>query len=201
MSKKIACSGCDLLIQLPPQVGEHNKLCCPRCQHTITRGHPNALGYALSIVFSSLMALALSYNFVFIAFEVNAQSREISLIQATLVLYDQAYYFLAALVLILTLVCPLLYLLLLLRVLIPLKLGMKGQRLTYVATLIKRLVPWLMVDVFLIGVLVALIKMWSLANLSFGLSFWAYILFVLQFSYLLYLVDQFKLWRWVNDAR
>jgi len=56
-----------------------------------------------------------------------------------------------------------------------------------------------MVDVFLIGVLVALIKMWSLATLSFGISFWSYVIFVLMFSYVLYCADQQKLFHWVRN--
>ncbi|MEM5528890.1 paraquat-inducible protein A [Gammaproteobacteria bacterium AS21] len=207
MSRQIACTGCDLLLELPSEVGKKSKICCPRCEHTITRGHSNALDYALAIVISCIFALCLSYSFDFISFEAKGQFRQISLIQATAELYVLKFYFLALLVFVLTLAFPLLYLLLLLRVLIPLKFPQRVSRMgydtkrkpIYIIRGISKLAPWLMVDVFLIGVLVALIKMWSLASLTFGFSFWAYILFVLMFSYILYLVDQPKLLKWVNN--
>jgi len=207
MSRKIACAGCDLLLELPSEVGKSSKICCPRCEHTITRGHSNAVDYALAMVISCLLALTLSYCFNFISFEAKGQFREITLIQAAAELYVLKFYFLSFLVFVLTLAFPLLYLLLLLRVLIPLKLPLSAFKLfnskrgkpIYIIKAISKLAPWLMVDVFLIGVLVALIKMWALASLTFGFSFWAYILFVLMFSYILYLVDQPKLLKWVNN--
>ncbi len=200
-SRKIACNGCDLLIELPLTIDADKKWSCPRCLHTITRGHKDAVGYALAIAISCLISFALSYSFSFIAFDVSGQYREIKLIQTILELYNQGYYFLAILVFALIAFLPVVYLYLLLRILLANILGTTGKDLSYVAKSIHRLIPWLMVDVFLIGVLVALIKMWGLAHLSFGLSFWAYIVFVMQFSYLLYLVDQHKLWQWVKDAQ
>lgn len=200
INRKIACAGCDLLIEMPQSIGSRVKWSCPRCQHTITRGHEDAVNYALAIVISSLISFCLSYGFQFIAFKVTGQSRDIMLFQATSELFTKGYYFLALLVFMLTALLPLLYLLLLSRLLIAVKYSKRARDLSYIAKSIHRLVPWLMVDVFLIGVLVALIKMWGLAELTFGFSFWAYVLFVVQFSYLLYLVDQHKLWLWVKDV-
>jgi paraquat-inducible protein A len=200
-SRKIACNGCDLLIDLPSVIEADKKWSCPRCFHTITRGHKDAVSYALAIAISCLISFALSYSFPFIAFDVSGQYREIKLIQTTLELYNQGYYFLSILVFALIAFLPVVYLYLLIRILLANILGTTGKDLSYIAKSIHRLIPWLMVDVFLIGVLVALIKMWGLAHLSFGFSFWAYIVFVIQFSYLLYLVDQHKLWQWVKNAQ
>ena len=36
-----------------------------------------------------------------------------------------------------------------------------------------RLEPWAMADIFMVGVVVALVKIATLANLSVGLAFWA----------------------------
>lgn len=208
MSRKIACLSCDLLIQLPDSVHHKVKLCCPRCQHTLEKGHSNALDYSLAVVLSCLLLLLISYGFDFLSFETRGQFREISLIQTTQELYAKGFFFLAALVSALTLVFPLIYLLLLLRVLVPAKFYQGKNRqikadkisLLYIVRVVNKLTPWLMVDVFLIGVLVALIKMWSLAAITFGLSFWSFLLFVMFFSYLLYSVDQQKLLRWTGNV-
>jgi paraquat-inducible protein A len=201
MSIQIACHGCDLLIELPKQVAVKSKLSCPRCQHTLTRGHKNALDYTIAIAISCLITLVLSYSFSFMSFETQGQFREISLIQTTFELFTVGHYFLAVLVFLLTIVLPVLYLLVLLRVLLPIRLFQETDHAKSIASVrvLNGLIPWLMVDVFLIGVLVAIIKMWSLASLSFGVSFWVYVLFVLQFSYVLYIVDAHKLWQWVNN--
>ena len=201
MSIKVACNNCDLLIELPRRVAVKSRLSCPRCMHTLIRGHENSLDYTLAFAVSCLIALVLAYSFVFISFEAQGQFREIALIQTTLALFELKYYFLSILVFALTIALPVLYLLLLVSVLIPIKFfnGIGSPHPLLTLRLLNGLKPWLMVDVFLIGVLVAIIKMWSLANVSFGFSFWAYTGFVLLFSYVLYIVDAYKLWQWVHN--
>ena len=41
--------------------------------------------------------------------------------------------------------------------------------------LLCRIKPWLMVDVFLIGVLISLVKLMGMADIKMGLSFWAFV--------------------------
>jgi len=209
MNRKTACLGCDLLIDLPCALPFNAKLCCPRCNHTLARGHKNALDYTLAISISCLFLLFISLSFNFLAFESNGQFREIMLIEATKELYIKEFYFLALLVCLLTIVFPILYLLLLLVLLAPIKittlfkrpLSSTTKKPIYIIRILNKLTPWLMVDVFLIGVLVALIKMWSLATLTFGVSFYSYVAFVMLFSYILYCVDQQKLLKWINNER
>ena len=207
MKRKTACIGCDLLIELPDTLPFSAKLCCPRCNHTLARGHKNSLDYTLAVSISCLFLLSISLSFNFISFESNGQFREIMLIEATRELYIKEFYFLALLVCLLTIIFPIIYLLLLLVILAPIKIAtlFKSPQSTttkkpaYIIRILNKLTPWLMVDVFLIGVLVALIKMWSLATLTFGVSFWSYVAFVMLFSYILYCVDQQKLFKWINN--
>nr|WP_017079029.1 paraquat-inducible protein A [Vibrio splendidus] len=49
--------------------------------------------------------------------------------------------------------------------------------------------PWLMVDVFLIGVLVSLIKIAALADVSMGISFWAFGIYAMLVVKTISLVD------------
>lgn len=55
--------------------------------------------------------------------------------------------------------------------------------------------PWLMVDVFLIGVLVSLIKIASLAEVAMGYSFWAFCFFAMLVVKTVSLVDRYWLWQ------
>ena len=55
-----------------------------------------------------------------------------------------------------------------------------------------------MTEVFLIGVLVALIKIIAMANIVMGISFWAYILFTVLFVYISNIVDPHRLWGWID---
>ena len=54
--------------------------------------------------------------------------------------------------------------------------------------------PWLMVDVFLIGVLVSLIKISALADVSMGISFWAFAIYAMLVVKTMSLVDFDWIW-------
>ncbi|OBT31933.1 paraquat-inducible protein A [Vibrio splendidus] len=54
--------------------------------------------------------------------------------------------------------------------------------------------PWLMVDVFLIGVLVSLIKISALADVSMGISFWAFGIYAMLVVKTMSLVDFDWIW-------
>lgn len=60
--------------------------------------------------------------------------------------------------------------------------------------LLFRVEPWLMVDVFLIGVLVSLIKIASLADIGMGTSFWAFCVYTVLVVKCISMVDKSWLW-------
>ena len=144
--------------------------------------------------------LIASYWFTFISFRVKGQFRDISLIDASAVLFEQNFYLLSILVLLFTLLLPVIYLTFLLLLLIPIKLNFNFINLIYFARLISKMLPWIMVDVFLMGVVVALIKISSMAEIYLGASFWCYLLFTISFAYLSTLIDSHKIWYWVDNG-
>ncbi len=53
----------------------------------------------------------------------------------------------------------------------------------------------------MVGVLVALIKIVAIASVVLGISFWAYIIFTLLFVYIASVVDNKRLWTWVEHGQ
>lgn len=195
----MACISCDLLLEVPDKIGVHQKTQCPRCKHTLARGHHNPLDYALANTITCFVLMGLSYAFVFISFETAGQGRAISLIQAVTELHVQGFTFLALIVFLFTAIFPLLYLGALFLILAMIKWRLTVFNPVLLAKIISYLMPWVMVDVFLMGVLVALIKVTALASISFGVSFYSYLLFAFLFSYSLALVDRHRLWHWIEQ--
>ena len=64
--------------------------------------------------------------------------------------------------------------------------GLRREKLlpgmVWMARISSRLKPWMMVDVFMLGVLVSMIKMGSYAELYPGWSFWAFLLFTITLT-------------------
>lgn len=61
--------------------------------------------------------------------------------------------------------------------------------------------PWVMAEVFIVGVLVALIKIIEMADIVLGFSFWAYILFVIFFTLTANIANRHQLWEWIENAK
>ena len=171
-----ACPECDLTIE--KAVAEENqKIKCPRCKCCISNivKSPDSSLFAYSLSALIMMAASLSYSFL--SFSSSGQKVEMNFIQTidSLILYG--YYGLASLLVLTLFVLPLLYLLGIVYLSGSLILNKKPCFAKEILNLLKYAKNWLMVDVFLIGVLVSLVKIMSMAEVGFGLSFWAFVLF------------------------
>jgi len=199
-SDDYACNECDLLITVPDFIASGKKVVCPRCQHTITTGLDNSLDKVIALSFTAIIVLIISGYFPFLSFSSQGQQRTISLFQASSELYSQGFPGLALLVFFFIYVMPFLYLLLLLIVLSPIKFGIPRSPPILLGKIISRLLPWAMSEVFVIGVLVALIKIVTMADIVLGISFWSYFLFAPLFTYIVSIVDTHRLWNWIEHG-
>jgi paraquat-inducible protein A len=127
--------------------------------------------------------------------------RTITLWQASSDLYTQEFAFLAVLVYAFVLLLPMLYLGLLLALLIPIKLKMKPILRITIGRLLALFVPWIMAEVFIVGVLIALIKVLELADIIIGFSFWAYVGFAVFITLTTSVANRHQLWVWIDDAK
>ncbi|MBZ9538261.1 PqiA/YebS family transporter subunit [Modicisalibacter tunisiensis] len=187
------CHECDWLVALPPlRPGERAD--CPRCGHTLVTRHAQPAQRSLALAMAALVALALALGFPFISFEISGVGNRIELYDtaASLVHFHQP---LVAIAVMLTIaVLPALYLCsviwlqigLLRRHPLPLSRG--------IARSLVHMHPWMMADVFIVGALVSLIKIASLAAISLGVAFWAFCAFALLLLLTTLSLDRDWLW-------
>ena len=115
--------------------------------------------------------------------------------RSALDLYREGYATIAVLVLGPIVGVPALVLATLLAVLLPLRARRAAPWLVPGGRLLFWLSPWSMVEVFVIGVLVSLVKNGAMATVVLGISFWAYVAFALCFTATMSNLDRFQLWR------
>ena len=196
-----ACPECDLLITMPDVISHRSNVNCPRCKHSIAVGHNNARHYVLATSFTALILMFIACTFSFISFSSNGQIRTINLVQSFTQLYSQEYYFVAFLVFAFILLLPTLYLVAVCLIIFSSYKGFEFVASPSLGKLISYILPWSMAEVFLIGVLVALIKVISMAEISLEPSFWAYVIFAPLFTHIVSLVDNHRLWRWIEQGK
>lgn len=199
-NSQIACYDCDLLINVP-EMAENHSLICPGCHSKQFTKYKDPLDYSISFASSALIMLLLANSFPFLSFEAQGQIRTITLIQASQEMYTLGFFVLASLVYAFIFLLPILYLISLLILLVPIKLDRKPFLPVFIGRLMGFFLTWVMVEVFIVGVLVALIKVIDLADIIIGFSFWAYIGFVIFFTLTANIANRHQLWDWIEHAR
>lgn len=173
----IACHECDLLQRVPEQHGSVIAR-CRRCRAVLHRSVPNSLDRTLALAFAGLILFVVANSLPFLAFQIQAQKTQTTLISGVKELYDQGMWEIAILVLLTTIIVPLLLLLGHIYVLLPLKFNRTPWKMATVFRLLDGLRPWSMTEVFLIGILVAVVKLVGMAEIIPGLALWSFTLLI-----------------------
>ncbi len=196
----IACHECDLLMPYP-NVVEGEQAICPRCGFILTTQHKNAINRIMAFSVSGLIFLLLSSLYPFLSFSVRGQDRVVSLFQSIDILIIEQQLMLAMLILIAIIIIPAAFLSGVLYVFVGL--SYFGQLPRYgrsVLRFVLTMVQWSMVEIFLIGTMVSLVKISSLADIGLGLSFWSYIMFTVFMTLVLMHIDKVQMWQWVDNG-
>jgi paraquat-inducible protein A len=166
---------------------------CPRCGLQLTVYHRNASQRIIALATTSLIFLLASLPFKFLSFSASGQYQSIDILGSLWILVEKDYGLLALIQAIAVLILPAFVLVSLLYLLVPLSMGFRPAKAKGVIKMLFKLLPWTMAEIFLIGVLVSLIKIVSMADIGLGLSFYAYLLFTISMTITLLHVDKYQL--------
>ncbi len=195
---QIACHECDLLVELPT-VTEGSKALCPRCGYVLTSKHVDAQNRVIAFALTALVFLVLSFQFTFLTFSAQGQDRIVTLLQSITVMSSENFTSLAVLIFVSIVVVPGLYLFGAIYVFVSLKLKRLLPYTKQQMKLIGHLQHWSMAEIFLIGILVSFIKIASLAEVSLGLSFWCYVLFIISMTAVVLHIDKHQTWHSIKN--
>jgi paraquat-inducible protein A len=199
MAGVIVCPACDLAHRLTaaPASGRRQ---CARCRAPLQRREHGSIDTAIALAVCALVLLMLSNAYPLVVMAVNGNSRDTTLIGAALGLYAQGFESLAALVFLTTVVAPLLQILALLYVLIPLRRGGRAFAQPHVLRVLTQARSWNFMEVFMLGALVALVRLSNFALISPGIALWSCGLLMLCLSALGSVTSTDQLWRWAEGS-
>jgi paraquat-inducible protein A len=186
------CHECHYQVTLPLLTHKQAAM-CPRCGLQLTVYHDNASQKIIALATTSLLFLLASLAFEFLSFSASGQSQSIDILGSLWILVEKDYGLLALVQAVAVLILPAFVLLSLLYLLVPLSLGLRPKNAQWLLKALFKLLPWTMAEIFLIGVLVSLIKIVSMADIGLGLSFYAYLLFTIFMTITLLYVDKYQL--------
>ena len=172
------CMQCDLVVESSP-VEKGELSVCPVCMGVIARHHRHPFETSLSFALAALVPLALVLAYPFLTLSVAGFRESSTVADTAYALIQRGYPSIGVLVLLMTLVLPVLRLLAFIYVLAPLVWGKTAPFAWLVFRTAETVTPWAMLDVFFIGVLVAVVKLLDLAEVEARVGLFAFVALML----------------------
>ncbi len=169
----IACHECDFLHSIKPVPGG-GKALCTRCGAFLYKNIPNSLERALALNLAAFMLFIMANVFPFISLKLSGRIEENVLISGVLALYRLGMGEVGILVFLTGVLFPFLTITGMLYILLPLKFGHRPWRMVHVYRLVQTLKPWSLLGVFMIGILIAIVKLRDLATIIPGISLYSF---------------------------
>ena len=171
---------------------------CTRCGNYLTRYRADSLDRILAYNIAALVALALACSFPFMQFKASGFENLMTLPQTALAIYQNDMPILAIIVAAFIILIPAAVLILQFALVGILMRQRRSDWPRRLGRWIYTLEHWSMVDVFIIGVLVSLVKIAHMATVVIGISFWAYAAFSILFVLAMSNMDRFQCWRQIE---
>ncbi|MCB1789315.1 MAG: paraquat-inducible protein A [Gammaproteobacteria bacterium] len=189
----IACHECDLLQRLPAEHGRM-RVRCVRCGCVLHHSGRDPVAAPLALGFTALILFVLSNVFPLLEFGLNGQRDDAYLLAGIRQLYAQPAPILATVVAFTTIIAPLLHIALLIYIYLPLQFGLRPPAFVGALRLVQAILPWSMLEIFLLGVLVAAVKLAEQATIVPGPAAWSLGLLVIVLAASTTQVHPQRLW-------
>jgi len=170
----IACHECDFLHSIKP-IPSGGKALCIRCGAFLYKNIPNSIERALALNLAALMLFIMANAFPFISLKLSGRIEENVLISGAIALYRLGMREVGVLVILTSFLFPLLTIGGMLYILLPLKFGHRPWKIAPAYRMVRALMPWSLLSVFMLGVLISIVKLLDLATIIPGISLYSFV--------------------------
>ncbi len=194
------CHECDEIsrISTPERPGIYK---CPKCSTKLYSYRPGMIEKIYAYNIAALILFVLTNYFPFLSFQAAGNSSEANFATSILYLFDEKEWLMGSVILFTIIIAPLARILLNIilfgslyhRFLPPFSTGM--------IKLLESLQPWGMLDVFLLGILVSIVKLVKMGTIIPGISLWAFMLMVFIIAAAQSIFDPHILWKEIDIHR
>jgi len=162
----ISCPDCDLLLKDSKGTHDHT-LRCPRCGRTLSKDIADSVTKTLVLSITGLLLYFPSISLPLLTFKTLGFSDTGSIIQSAAQLYTSGYYFVSLMVFLSAVVFPLVLLGSIFTVSFEMNRGRSPSFLKKLFKLYLHLEEWAMIEVYLLGIMITIIKMADTADIVF----------------------------------
>lgn len=196
----MACHECDCLH--PVKRLKHGEVAqCVRCGAVLYQQRYDSLNRSLAFALAGLVMFVLANLFPLLTFEMEGRSQSNRLLDGSFEFFHEGYWELGIVVFLFSFLVPMLSLLALLALLVPLKLGVVPGHLKQMFRFLKFMKPWAMSEVFILGIIVAFVKLADFATVTAGASLIAFVFMVILTVLANVVLDDRVIWKIAGDIR
>jgi paraquat-inducible protein A len=202
VAETVACADCDLLQRIPP-LNPGDRARCTRCGHILATAPRDPLDLPLALTFSAAIFLVIANTLPLMGLSVLGLTASTTILGGVIEMWQAGEPITAAIVAFCAVIAPALYTLFMLSVLIaarrPPAPHWVGEMLRWALSML----PWSMIEVMMLGILVALIKIAELATVDPGIGMYAVGALVVLFPAIMVSFDPREVWKrvaWADGA-
>ncbi|MGX5218267.1 paraquat-inducible protein A [Pseudomonas sp. S9] len=190
----IACHECDLLMR-NQSIEDGERVECPRCGYELYSHRHQVIRRSLALVLAALL-LYVPANFLpIIELNLLGQQTQDTVWSGVLGLYNSGMQSVAVVVFLSSMVIPLLKLLIQLFVLLSIRFDFGRSYGLLLYRMYHHMREWGMLEVYLMGILVAVVKLVDVADLSFGMGLLCFIGLLLLQVWLEVTMSPHQIWQ------
>ena len=192
-SEMAACHECDELHRVP-ELAPGATARCRVCGAVMARNPKGGLDRSIALYSTALILLMLANTFPFLTLEIGGRKEVSTLFGASQAMYNAGMGELAVVVFLTSILAPALMMVSGLYVLLAVRFRISLPAVRLLLSWIGYLEPWVMLDVFMLGVLVAFVKLGNMAIMHTGNSLYAFVALILVFAAASSSFDAHLLW-------
>jgi len=195
-----ACHECDLLIARQTVPPGQDAL-CPRCHARLYYTTVNGTERIMALAIAGLILFIPANVFPILTLKVLGQTQSEIILNSALSLFDGGLIVVSVLILLFAIIVPLLQLLLLLYISSCLQFQLGGRMLLKAMHSYQHLHGWGMLEIYLLGTLVSIIKLKDIAQLEIGFGFYCLSALILIFTLSSIMFNPHQLWQQIHSHR
>lgn len=193
----LVCNDCGQ-VQSVVAISPQHEMCCFNCGAQLHEGHGAWFEPVIALTFAALGLFIISLFYPILTLEIGSQSQTVTILDGFWALMQRDNFILAALIITTLFLFPLFEIVSLLYLLIPYYFNKHLPGQGAVLRWFNQAQSWSMLEVFLLGMVVASIKMADMAILHLEVGSYALFLLVGMLLLANLKLDRMKFWSWIN---
>ncbi|MFZ2724669.1 MAG: paraquat-inducible protein A [Methylococcaceae bacterium] len=198
MTTLIACPDCDLLLNPSPAI-IGDKIHCPRCNYLLQRPRANSIERSFALSITGLFLIIPANYLPLMGIKLVGNSKDSTLWSGVTSLFSEDLWGVALLVFLASMLFPLINILLSLFISAHLYFNRTNTYLAKALRCLQHLTEWAMLEVYLLGIIVACVKLSSMAELKFDWGLVAFIALLIINVLLISNLDESLFWQRIKQ--